>query len=126
MGAEEAVEFVALRGGHLLRIGEVRMPETVGDNRGGGVNGTGPAAAPDFIDPGDDGRLARAQGALEGPGEGGGFKGHLLGFAPDATQFFHRFHRIISYLSQGTVLTISGDSRIKGSQGGGGKFGREI
>jgi len=78
VGAEEAVEFVALRGGHLLRIGEVRMPETVGDNRGGGVNGTGPAAASDFVDPGDDGRVARAQGALEGPGEGGGFKGHTI------------------------------------------------
>ena len=70
MRAEEMAEFVAMLAGDLLGVVEVTMAQAVGQNRGGGVDGTSPATATNFIHAGDDGDFRGTQFALEGPGQG--------------------------------------------------------
>jgi len=71
VSAEEVVDFFAMLFDEELRVVEMLVSQTVGDNGSGGVDGAGPAASADFIDAGDKGDALGAEGALEFPGEGG-------------------------------------------------------
>src|SRR5271155_4359329 len=69
MAAEMVAEFLAVLDEQRLGVAQVPMLETIGQDGRCGVDGTGPAAASDFVDAGDDRDSLGPQLALEGPAD---------------------------------------------------------
>jgi hypothetical protein len=82
MAAEEMIELGAILGDEQLRVVEMAMSQAIGQDRRRRIDRTRPAAAADFIHPGDDGHAFGAQATLEFPAQG------ITAFAEGHGEFF--------------------------------------